>query len=272
MLLRIKNYGMIKIVLIGCCVYVLILLLVYFFQEKLLFFPAKFNREYNYNLSSNDSELFLKTSDNETINCIYATLPENKNVVLYFHGNGSSLKSWNEVANTILPKGANLLMIDYRGYGKSTGMLSEKGFYEDAETAFRFLKSKGYDDENIFFYGRSLGSGIAVELAVTHQIKGLILESPYTSVIAVAKSHRPYLLPALILKYEFNSLQKAEKIKMPVLIFHGTKDKTIPVDQGKKLAAAITSKTQLVIIENGDHTNISSFNEYEKALTEFLLR
>lgn len=261
---------MIKFLVLGCCVYILILLLAYLFQDKLMFFPHKFDRDFDYNLSVNASELFLKTGDNETINCIYATRAENKNVVLYFHGNATSLNSWKEVADAILPKGANLLMIDYRGYGKSTGTISEKGFYEDAETAYQFLVANGYKNENIFFYGRSLGSGVAVNLAVQHQVKGLILESPYTSVLDVAKSHRPYLLPDLILKYNFNSLQKAAKVKMPVLIFHGTIDQTIPVAQGKKLAAAMAGKTQLVIIENGNHSNLSTFDDYENALTEFL--
>jgi hypothetical protein len=261
-----------KIIAVVFCIYILIVLLAYFFQDRLLFFPHKIHHDFNYQLTANDTEFFLKTSDRETINCIYATLPQNKNVVLYFHGNGSSLNSWKEVANDMLPQGANLLMIDYRGYGKSTGTFSEKGFYIDAETAYQFLKSKGYKDENIFFYGRSLGSGIAVEMAMQHQVKGLILESPYTSVIDVAKSHRPYLLPGLILKYHFNSLAKAEKINSPVLIFHGVKDPTIPVSQSKILAAAIKTEKQLVIFDEGNHANLSSFEDYKKALHVFLNR
>lgn len=267
-----KRLLVMKIVVVVVCIYFLILLLAYIFQDKLLFFPHKINQDYDYQLSANDTELFLKTSDNQTINCIYATLPQNKKVVLYFHGNGSSLNSWKTVADDMLPNGANLLMIDYRGYGKSTGTFSENGFYDDAETAYQFLKAQGYQDDHIYFYGRSLGSGIAVEMATRHAVKGLILESPYTSVIDVAKSHRPYLLPGLILKYHFNSLSKAEKIPMPVLIFHGVKDPTIPVSQSKILAAAIKTEKQLVIFDEGNHANLSSFEEYKKALNAFLNR
>ena len=270
--LRIKNHRLLimKIVVIVVCIYFMVLLLAYLLQDKLLFFPHKINHDFDYNLTANDTELFLKTPDNQIINCIYATLPQNKNVVLYFHGNGSSLNSWKLVADEIIPQGANLLMIDYRGYGKSTGTISEEGFYTDAETAYQFLKTKGYGDENIFLYGRSLGSGIAVEMAIRHPVKGMILESPYTSVIDVAKSHRPYLFPGLILRYKFNSLLKAPSIKIPVLIIHGLKDGTIPVTQGEILAAAINSKKHLLIIENGNHANLSSFEVYKKALNQFL--
>ena len=262
---------MIKIVLlILLVIYLLVIICAYFYQDKLLFFPQKFNPDYNFSISSDDKELFLKTSDGETINGIYATLPANKKVVLYFHGNGTSLNQWKTVANAFLDKGANVLMIDYRGYGKSTGDFSEIGFYNDAQAGYDYLKSNGYDDSTIFIYGRSLGSGVAVEMAVRHQVRGLILESPYTSVVDVAKKHHPYLVPQFLLKYEFNSLKKASELKIPVLIFHGVKDEVIPVEQAEILNKAIKSKKQLLLFNDGDHANLSFFEDYDKALTAFL--
>lgn len=263
-----RNMKMVLIV--ALIVYLIVIACAYFFQNKLLFFPKKFNADFDFKLSANDKELFLKTPDGETINAIFATHPENKKVVLYFHGNGTSLDQWKNIAADFLSKATNILMVDYRGYGKSTGTFSEQGFYNDAETAYQYLLANGYVDSTIFFYGRSLGSGVAVELAVKHHVKGLILESPYTSVIDVAKKHHPYLLPQLVLHYNFNSISKASQLKIPVLIFHGMKDETIPVAQGEKLAAAIESKKQVVIIKDGDHANLSMFNEYQDALQKFL--
>ncbi|MEO8149566.1 MAG: alpha/beta hydrolase [Bacteroidia bacterium] len=262
---------MIKFILISLLIlYALVLICAYIYQDKLLFFPQKFPHDFNFNLSSDDKEVFLKTSDGETINGIYITRQENKKVVLYFHGNGTSLNQWKTIANEFIDYGANLLMIDYRGYGKSTGTFSEQGFYNDAEAAYNYLKSNGYSDAEIFIYGRSLGSGVAVEMAARHNVLGLILESPYTSVINVAKKHHPYLWPQFLLKYDFNSLSKASQLKMPVLIFHGVKDEVIPVEQAETLNAAINSKKQILIFKDGDHANLSSYKEYDNALRGFL--
>lgn len=251
-------------------IYFVVLMCAYLFQNKLLFYPKKFNLDYNFNLSANDKELFLKTIDGETISAVYATLPENKKVMLYFHGNGTSLDQWKSIADEMLPKGVNVLLVDYRGYGKSTGSFSEQGFYNDGEAGYQYLLANGYTDSTIYFYGRSLGSGVAVELSVKHNVKGLILESPYTSVIDVAKKHHPFLIPQLLLHYNFNSLSKAALLKIPVLLFHGVKDETIPVAQGEKLAAAIHSKKEVIIIKEGNHANLSMFDEYHDALQKFL--
>jgi uncharacterized protein len=262
---------MIKVVIIVLIVfYLLVLVGAYFFQEKLLFFPKKISTDFDFQLPANDKEVFLKTADGETINGIYITQPGNKKVVLYFHGNGTSLDQWNSIANTILPHGTNLLMIDYRGYGKSTGSFSEEGFYNDAEAGYNYLLTNGYTDSTIFLYGRSLGSGVAVEMALRHKVHGMILESPYTSVIDVAKTHHPYLLPQFLLKYDFNSLSKASQLKIPVLIFHGVQDEVIPVRQAELINSQINSKKQLLIFKDGNHANLSSYKEYEEALGKFL--
>lgn len=248
----------------------LVLLFVYIYQDKLVFFPQKFSNDFDFNLSPNEKELFIETSDSEKINAIYATLPGNRNVVLYFHGNATSLNTWQAVADDLLSKGVNLLMIDYRGYGKSTGTFSENGFYKDAEAAYEYLKANGYNDSSIYFYGRSLGSGVAVEMATRHPVRGLVLEAPYTSMLQVAKNRHPYLLPHLLLKYKFNSLEKAGRIKTPVLILHGTNDAVIPVKQAYELFDAIKEEKKMIALKGGDHNNLSAFDNYYTALSNFL--
>lgn len=258
-----------KFVLVLFLLYIFILAATFWFQEKLLFFPQEIDANHNFNLPDNGNELFLKTTDNQTINAIFLRT-KSPRVILYFHGNGTSLLSWQRIADILLPHGS-VMMIDYRGYGKSTGTFSEAGFYTDAETAISYLIKQGYTTNQIIIYGRSLGSGIAIEMGVRHKVGGLILESPYTSVVDVGKKQRPYLLPQLLLKYRFYSLAKAPKITSPALIVHGVNDATIPIEHGRKMAAALSNCT-LVTIDDGDHANLSTFPVYNQAINDFLSR
>ena len=254
-------------------IYILILLVAYFFQDKLIFFPQKLSANFAYNLTASDKEVFIKTSDGETINGILYTRPGNKNVFLYFHGNAGALDSWQELSNELLPLNCNLLIIDYRGYGKSTGEFSEKGFYLDAEAAYNYLLANDYTANNIIPFGRSLGTGVAVNLALEKPVKALILESPYLSIKKLANKQFPYLFPSLLLKYTLDSYSKinASKLNAPVLIIHGDSDELIPCEHAKELFAAIKGdKKKLVVIHAGHHNDLSSFPEHNKAIAEFL--
>ncbi|HXB11476.1 MAG TPA: alpha/beta hydrolase, partial [Bacteroidia bacterium] len=244
-----------------------------FFQEKLIFFPQKLPYDYRYNISPEDKEVFIKVSDGDTINGILYTRPGNKNVFLYFHGNAGALDSWQELSSELLPLNCNLLIIDYRGYGKSTGVFSEKGFYLDAEAAYNYLLANGYTADKIIPFGRSLGTGVAVNLALEKPVKALILESPYMSITKLANQQFPYLFPWLLLKYTFDSYGKlsTEKLDVSVLIIHGDNDELIPCEHAKELYAAIKEdKKKLILIHGGGHNNLSSFPEHNKAIGEFL--
>jgi fermentation-respiration switch protein FrsA (DUF1100 family) len=261
---------MISLLVVLLSLYVLVLIAAYFFQEKLMFFPQKLPANYQYSLGPNDKEVFIKTSDGETINGILFTKPGNSRIVLYFHGNGGALDSWQDVWPKLYPMNCNLLVIDYRGYGKSTGKFSEEGFYKDAEASYDYLTSNGYSADNIIIYGRSLGTGIAIDLALHRKAKAIILESPYSSIEEIANEKFPYLFPSLYIKYVFNSLAKAPQLSIPVLIFHGDHDELISYRHAEKLYAAINSKKTLVIIKGGGHNNLSSFPEHHDAMVNFL--
>jgi pimeloyl-ACP methyl ester carboxylesterase len=188
------------------------LILAFTFQNNLIFFPQPLDKDYRYNLTDSDKEVFIPTSDGCLINGILFRRPANKNVVLYFHGNGGSLDSWQATGDEMLQHNCDLLIIDYRGYGKSTGKFSEKGFYDDAHSAYRFLIASGYQPNQIIAYGRSLGTGIATELATTEKIKALILESPYTSLPALASEKMPYLFPGLIVALPAKYIKKSQPV------------------------------------------------------------
>jgi fermentation-respiration switch protein FrsA (DUF1100 family) len=160
-----------------------------------------------------------------------------------------------------------VLIIDYRGYGKSSGEISEKGFYIDAETAYsHLLEARGYKPANIMIYGRSVGTGVAVELASRHTPKVLVLESPYTSLGALANEKLPFFFPSLYLRFQFNNLKKIGTISCPVVLLHGTKDELVPPAHSQKLMKAIKGEKKLFLIEGGGHNDLNSFEGYKPFL------
>ncbi|HTB05881.1 MAG TPA: alpha/beta hydrolase [Bacteroidia bacterium] len=252
--------------------YAVVLLVAFIFQEKLLFHPATLAKDFKYELASQGKEVSINTDDGQTISGLLIKRGGSKHVMLYFHGNGGSLDTWQWVANDLKELDCDMLIIDYRGYGKSTGSFSESGFYLDAVASYDYLVAAGYDPDDIIIYGRSLGTGIAIDLATKRKARGLILESPYTSITAVAKVHYPYLLPGLLSRYKFNSLEKAPKLTLPVLIIHGDSDELIPSKEAEELYSAIKSTKTFTLIKGGDHNNLIHFPEHNRAIADFLNR
>ena len=247
-------------------VYFLVILALYAFQTKLIFHPGKLARDFKFKLGEDDEEIFLKTSDGEEINALFYQGTRNE-VILYFHGNAGDLSGWHFVAEDFVEKGYSILIVDYRGYGKSTGTISEAGFYADAEAAYNFLTStKAYAPQDIIIYGRSIGSGVAVDLASKHKIRGLVLESPYTSLAALANEKLPMMFPVLYLRYSFDNIKKIEAVESPVILIHGTVDTLIPPDHSKKLLTKIKSKKKMILVDGGAHNDLNSFVPYQEFL------
>ncbi|MBT1708889.1 alpha/beta hydrolase [Fulvivirgaceae bacterium PWU5] len=250
--------------------YFLVALLLYIFQQKMIFYPGKMAKNTNLNLASHQREVFLETRDNETIHALYCagTRPE---VILYFHGNAGDLSGWKFAAEDFTTLGYAVLMIDYRGYGKSTGQLSEQGMYTDGEAAYEYLtKELHIAPVNILVYGRSIGTGVAVEIATRYPVRGLVLESAYTSLSTLANEKVPFFFPSLYLRFRFNNLQKIANVTCPVVLLHGTRDELIPPAHSQRLLAAIKSKKKLILIDGGGHNDLAGFPEYGRSLQEDL--
>lgn len=249
--------------------YALILISAYFFQESLLFFPKQWSERPEIKKNKYLTEVSIETRDQQKI---HGLLYEDKNfptITVYFHGNAGSLNYWQNIYETFQNFGTNLLVIDYRGYGKSTGKFSEEGFYLDAQAAYDYAQAIGYSENQIVIYGRSLGTGIAVELASKNNARALVLETPYTSVLNRSKELYPYLLPDLLLRYPFNSERKIESVKMPIYIFHGTEDEIIPFNHGKSLYEKIPGNKTFVQIVGGRHNDLENYKEYQDTLKSF---
>ncbi len=250
-------------------IYITVIMLGCSSQTKLIFHPNKLDRAYKYSSELEHEEVFLSTGDGNEINGLFFPDSSN-NVILYFHGNAGSLDSWQYVYNDFRSLGLNFFIIDYRGFGKSTGKISEEGLYIDAQTAYNYLLERGFKQEHIIIYGRSIGTGVAVDLASRNASGALILESPFTNLKKLVSGLYPYLLPSLFLKYEFNNIGKINKINTPLLIIHGKRDNVIPFKHGLELYQRYQGEKVFLPIENGQHNNLNDFPEFREGVGGFL--
>ena len=148
--------------------------------------------------------------------------------IIFFHGNAGKLENRIHKINHFKDIDVNFLIIAWRGFSGNSGSPSENGLYEDAESAVRWLKRKGLKNKDIVLYGESLGTGIVTHIAQKNKFAGVILESPFTSMIDAAKNVYPYFPIRLLLKDKYESDKKIKNIKSPILIMHGKKDKIVP--------------------------------------------
>jgi fermentation-respiration switch protein FrsA (DUF1100 family) len=193
--------------------------------------------------------------------------------ILFCHGNAGNISHRLDKAMRLHSTGAGLLFFDYRGFGLSEGTPTEAGTYQDAEAAYRYLiETKRLKPEQIVFQGESLGCAVATEMAIRHpEAGGLILESPFTSTVAMAKRIFPWLPVKWIVRYRYDNLSKIPKIKMPLLIMHSPQDDIVPFEMGRALFAAAPEPKQFVELV-GDHNEgyAESGDRYRRAVEDFL--
>jgi fermentation-respiration switch protein FrsA (DUF1100 family) len=214
----------------------------YIFQRNFLYHPDKNNYLRGEKLNTDIKEISVPSTDGVTLKAWFYKNPQNKYTVLFLHGNagelGNRIYKLNELKNLNL----NYLIISWRGFSGNKGSPTEQGLYSDARSALEWLEKNNISKNKIILYGESLGTGVAVEVSQNQKFAGIILESPYTSVVDAAKIYYPYLPVDLILKDKYLSLKKIENINSPILIMHGGADRIIPVAMGKKLFDEIQSK------------------------------
>lgn len=194
---------------------------------------------------------------------------------LYLHGNDRNIANHLEHTQQLHTLGYNVLLVDYRGYGKSSGgKPSEAKVYEDAEAAWQYLlKVRGVKPQQAFIYGHSLGGAIAIDLAAHHpEAAGLVTEGTFTSMQAMGEREYGYLPVGWLLNQRFESLQKIAGLKIPVLLIHGTWDQKVPVGMAKQLYAAAAQPKALALIEGGEHSNSGAVGqvEYRAAVSAFV--
>ncbi|MEN8165574.1 MAG: alpha/beta hydrolase [Acidobacteriota bacterium] len=198
--------------------------------------------------------------------------PAARKVVLFFHGNAGNLSGRTELMVRLSGLGVEVLIIDYRGYGHSEGRVSEVGVYRDARAAWDFLNVEhGVAANRIVVFGKSLGGAVAIDLATNVEPAGLIVQSSFTSVPAMAARHYPFV-PAFALHTKMDSLSKISSIDCPKLLIHSTHDEIVPFEMGRRLfEAAGPPKTFYEVVGAGHNQMLAAGGPaYLEAIGDFL--
>jgi pimeloyl-ACP methyl ester carboxylesterase len=261
-------YTWIKIVIILYC---LVGIGLYYLQEKLIFHPEVLAENYQYNFPFPFKEVNIPYTRSSNINIVQFKTPDTnvKGVVLYFHGNGQNISRYASHAPLFTKNNYEVWMIDYPGYGKSTGELTEQMLYDWAMIFYKLARAH-FPKEKIILYGRSLGTGIASQLAAARDCKALILEAPYYSLPKLAAAKVPVYPANQMIKYKFPNYKYLPEVTAPVIIFHGTDDDLIPISQSKKLLPLLKKGDEFIPVEKAGHNNVMFFEQYTSKLDSLL--
>jgi len=259
-----------KFIFFFACLYLLICLYIYFRQESFIFYPDVLSADYEFVQFKGDvEELYFQPESGVKLHALKFSVSKPKGVILYFHGNARALDNWGYIGADLKIHGYDVIIPDYRGYGKSVGPRTEENLFKDARYIFDQLAIT-YSKEQIIIYGRSLGSGIASSVASNISPKLLILETPYFSIGRMAAEQMPFLPTNLVLKYKFRSDLFLPKVTCPIYVFHGTEDELIPYQHAVDLKTLIPS-IDFTTIPGATHNNLdqfASFNDKIKAILE----
>ena len=254
-----KKMYFLSIVGLAVLVYLIISFILYNSQRSLLYHPT----ENNYSgdmLKVSIEKIKIKNDDNiELLAWYHEKNIEKYKTILFLHGNAGSLENRIHKINHFKDMNINFLLIAWRGFNGNKGKPTEKGLYEDARSAVAWLKSKGIKENNIVIYGESLGTGVATEIAQKKNFAGVILESPFTSMIDAGKTKYPYLPVRLLLKDKYESNKKIKNINSPVLIMHGKVDKIVPFYMGEKMYELANQPKYYYFSDYDDH--MMEYNE-----------
>ncbi len=259
-----------KILIAIVSLYVILGVVLYALQEKMIFMPEPLPLDYKYSFSGDFEEINLKTDGGAILNALHFKVDDPKGVVLYFHGNGGELASWGIVVQKFVEMNYDVLVMDYRTYGKSTGKLSQKALYDDAQLFYNLLL-KNYTEDEIVVYGRSLGTTFATYVAAKNHPRQLILEAPLYSLDEVASERFPIYPVSWVLKYHFPTYKYLKDVSCPILIFHGTDDVIVNYKNSERLSKIKTKgKLTFITFPNGNHRNLVDFELYKNTLDSLL--
>jgi len=243
---------------------------IYYLQDYIFFHPAPLRREEQYEFSVPHREVNIPFNDSANINIVqFSTNAAMKGVVLYFHGNRKNIAWYAKYAPNFTRNGYEVWMIDYPGYGKSTGPLTEARLYAYAEQMYKLAAARVGKD-SIVLYGKSMGTGIAAWLAARKNCRQLILETPYYSMTSLAAHYFPLYPVKDMIRYKLPSYQYLQEVIVPVTIFHGTDDGVIPYSNAKKLLPYLKASDRFITIEGGSHNDLSSFPLFQQSLDSLL--
>lgn len=249
--------------------YAIVMVIVYLVQEKLIFKPEKLKQDFLYKYDVSFEELFFDVEPGVKINGLHFYVKEPNGLILYFHGNTRSIKGWARYAKDFYRYGYDVVLVDFRGFGKSTGTRGEQVMYKDMQFVYNTLKDRCHEN-HIIIYGRSLGSGFAAKLASDNLPRYLILDAPYYSFRKAVQRFIPILPMKYVLRFHMLTNKYIQKVKCHTYILHGTKDWLIPIKQSEQLQRLNPNKITLIRIQGGGHNNLPAFPEYHNFIRDIL--
>lgn len=253
-------------------IYALVGIGVYYLQDQFLIHPEAMLKKEPFDFSLPHKEINIPFDANSNLNIVQFLHPAGepvKGVVLYFHGNRKNISWYAKYVPAFTKAGYEVWMIDYPGFGKSTGPLTEERLYAYSEQLYKLAHAR-FSADSIILYGKSMGTGIAAELASKQKAKLLVLETPYYSIRSLVKRYLPIYPVDRLIHYKLPTYEFLPKVSEPVVIFHGTDDGVVPYSNAKKLGALLKPGDQFITIEGGSHNDISTYPLYQEKLDSLL--
>jgi fermentation-respiration switch protein FrsA (DUF1100 family) len=243
------------------------------FEKRLIYFPFRAHDVTPRALGLAHEELRLRTGDGVSLHGWFLPAGGSRRVVLVCHGNAGNVS--HRLDRALLMQRhlqADVLLFDYRGYGLSDGSPDEAGTYADARAAYGWLRERGHPAERIVIFGESLGSAVALELALGAEARALVLESPFTSVPDVARAHYWFLPVWPLVRTRYENLRKVTRLRLPLLVLHGDQDEIVPFAQGRRVFDAAPEPKRFHAIRGARHndTYLVGGEAYWQAFASFL--
>jgi len=241
-------------------IYFIVATAMYFLQDSMIYKPDKSLKLQQYQLPQPWQTVTLNTSDELQLTSWYLPAETGEKTILYLHGNGGDIANRVGLAKLFKQYGYGMFLLEYRGYADNPGKPSETGLYQDSLAAYQWLIEQGVNPENIIVYGESLGAALAIRLAAEQPVGGLILDTPFYSMLAMANSLYPFLPNELLLKDKYESYRYAPEVTVPTIIFYGMEDEMIPLRQVTNLYSLIKSDNKLLVLIPGQLHNYKDMN------------
>ena len=242
---------------------------VYFLQEKFIFKPEKLNQDFQFKYDIPFKEYFFDIEPGVRINGLHFFRENPAGLILYFHGNTRSIKGWAKYARDFYRYNYDVVLVDYRGFGKSTGKRNEPEMLSDMQFVYQALL-QSYPEQHLIVYGRSIGSGFASKIASDNTPRYLILDAPYYSFLKVAERFLPILPVRYVLRYHLRTDKWIALVKCHTYIIHGTRDWLIPIKHSERLQKLNPKKITLIRIHGGGHNNLPVYDEYHNFVRDIL--
>jgi uncharacterized protein len=249
-----------------------VLLLLFIAQRVLMYHPSNIVPEPGLYGASDMQVVKIATPDGFNLHCWWKPPTRNdKTTFLYYHGNAGNIGDRAFKVRHFLDAGYGVLLVGYRYNAETGGKPSEEGLYIDGQAAYDFVRSHGVPAGRIIAYGESLGSGVATKIATTNDVGAVVLEAPYTSIGDVAQTHYWYVPAKWLLRDRYDSLDRIDQLKVPLLILHGESDALIPVKFGRKLFETAHQPKEAHFVPGGGHADLYDFG-VDRVILDFVRR